>query len=228
MNLLWGGMMIVGIVYATITGNLEAVTTQALDSAKEAITLCIAMAGVMSFWVGLMRIAECAGIISGATAKLKPLLHFLFPGLPKDSDALEPIATNMVANFFGLGWAATPAGLDAMKKLQQLEKDKAGKRDLFHDGKDNSKSITREKTAWSQRASMEMCDFIIINISSLQLIPISIIAYRSQYGSVNPVGIVGPAILATMISTLAAVVFIKVMHLIRKEGESMDKGGCER
>ena len=185
MNYLWGGMIIIAVIYGALTGNLDAVTDQALSSAKEAVRLCITMAGAMAFWVGIMRIAEKAGMVNRAASALAPLLGFLFPTVPKDSFARRYIATNMVANFLGLGWAATPAGLSAMKELKRLEETEG-------------------------RATSAMCDFLIINISSLQLIPVNIIAYRSQYGSVSPAAIVGPAILATSVSTLAAVVFIKI------------------
>ena len=124
LNYLWGMMLLIGVVYAAITGNLPAVTDAALDSAKEAVTLCITMTGVMAFWVGLMRIAENAGIIAWATRKLKPFLRFLFPDLPPEHPANEYIATNMIANIFGLGWAATPAGLKAMEELGKLEEDR--------------------------------------------------------------------------------------------------------
>ncbi len=186
MNYLWGGMILIGVVYGALTGNLDAVTAQSLASAKEAITLCITMAGAMAFWVGIMRIAERAGIIERAAHKMEPVLNFLFPTVPKESAARTHIATNMVANILGLGWAATPAGLSAMKELKKLD-------------------------AESGRATNAMCDFLIINISSLQLIPVNIIACRSQYGSVNPAAIVGPGIVATAVSTAAAVVFCKIM-----------------
>ena len=191
LNYLWGFMLIIGVVYAAITGNLPAVTDSALDSAKEAVSLCITMTGVMAFWVGLMRIAENAGIISAATRRLKPFLRFLFPNLPPDHTANKYIATNMISNIFGLGWAATPAGLKAMEELERLEEDR--------------------QSVQKGVASNEMCNFLILNISSLQLIPVNIIAYRSQYGSVNPTAILGPAILATAVSTLTAVIFCKVM-----------------
>lgn len=97
LNYLWGFMLLIGVVYAAITGNLPVVTDAALDSAKEAVTLCITMTGVMAFWVGLMRIAEHAGIIAAATRKLKPFLRFLFPDLPVAHPANEYIATNMIA-----------------------------------------------------------------------------------------------------------------------------------
>ena len=124
MNYLWGGMIIVGVIYGALTGRLDAVTDQALASAKEAITLCITMAGVMAFWVGIMRIAERAGMVEQAARSLNPVMGFLFPNLPKDSPARTYIAMNMVANFLGLGWAATPAGLSAMKELEKLEEER--------------------------------------------------------------------------------------------------------
>ena len=188
MNYLWGGMIVIGVIYGAVTGRLDAVTDQALSSAKEAVTLCITMAGVMAFWVGIMRIAERAGMVEQAARKLNPLMNFLVPAGPHASAARTYLATNMVANFLGLGWAATPAGLSAMKELKKLDAEQG-------------------------RATDAMCDFLILNISSLQLIPVNIIAYRSQYGSVNPAAIVGPAILATAISTGAAVLFIKLRQL---------------
>lgn len=192
LNYLWGFMLIIGILYAAVTGNLPSLTDAALSSSKEAVTLCITMLGVMSFWMGLMRIAENAGIIAGATKRLMPFLRFLFPRLPPEHKANEYIATNMIANIFGLGWAATPAGLKAMEALAELEKE-------------------RRTPAPRGSASNEMCTFLIINISSLQLIPVNIIAYRGQYGSVNPAAIIGPAMAATAISTVLAVIFCKVM-----------------
>lgn len=111
MNYLWGFMIILGIVYAAITGTLPEVTQAAIDSSKEAVTLCITMIGVMSLWMGLMRIAEKGGIIRSAVKCLKPFLRFLFPGIPKNHLANQYIAENFIANVFGLGWAATPAGL---------------------------------------------------------------------------------------------------------------------
>ena len=110
MNYLWGFMIVSGIIYAAFTGSLPEVTQAAIDSSKEAVTLCITMTGVMSLWMGLMRIAEKAGIIAGAVKGMKPLLRFLFPTIPKNHLANQYIAENFIANVFGLGWAATPAG----------------------------------------------------------------------------------------------------------------------
>ena len=196
MNYLWAGMMLVGIVYAAFHGTLPQVTEGALDAAKEAVSLCITMTGVMSFWVGLMKIAEKTGMIAGLSRKLKPILQFLFPDIPKGHIANEYIATNFIANVFGLGWAATPAGLKAMEALADLEKERGNGGDA---------------------ASDEMCTFLILNISSLQLISVNLIAYRSQYGSANPAAIVGPGIVATVCSTLAAVIFCKIINRRRKK-----------
>lgn len=198
MNYLWGFMILIGVVFAAFNGTLPEVTEAAVSSAKEAVALCITMMGVMSFWVGIMRIAENAGIIEGATKKLKPFLRFLFPDIPKDHPANRFIATNMIANVFGLGWAATPAGLRAMEELAKLEKERRNGR-------------LPEPVRRRGIASNEMCTFLIINISSLQLIPVNVIAYRSQYGSVNPAAIVGPGIVATMASTIVAVIYCKMM-----------------
>lgn len=198
MNYLWGGMIIVGILYGAATGNMQAVGEEALNSAKEAVTLCITMVGVMSLWVGFMEVAKDSGLIGGMTRRIRPLVGFLFPSLPKGHGAWEHITTNMIANFLGLGWAATPAGLRAMEELGKLEEDRRS-------GK--MPGPVRKKGF----ASNEMCTFLIINISSLQLIPVNIIAYRSQYGSVSPTAIVGPGIVATMVSTGVAVLFCKLM-----------------
>ncbi len=196
MNYLWGGMILVGILYGAVTGNLEAVTQAALDSAREAVNLCVVMAGVMALWVGIMKIAEKSGLIGQITNKMGPLLNFLFPRIPKNHPCRQYIASNMIANILGLGWAATPAGLKAMEELGNLEENR--RKGLFP-------GPARER-GW---ASNEMCIFLIMNVSSLQLIPVSVIAYRSQYGSPSPAAIVGPALAATAISTVAALVYCK-------------------
>lgn len=189
LNDLWAGMILVGIIYGALTGRMADVTNAALDSSKEAVTLCITMLGVMSFWVGLMEIAQRSGLIAAASRKLQRVVHFLFPDVPEGHEANRHITTNIIANILGLGWAATPAGLMAMKSLQEVNPNK-------------DKSI----------ASRDMCTFLILNISSLQLIPINIIAYRSQYGSVNPAGIVGAGIVATLVSTVVGVAFAMAMR----------------
>ena len=136
-----------------------------------------------------MRIAENCGIISGAANMLNPFLRFMFPKIPKGHKANEYISTNIIANVFGLGWAATPAGLKAMEEMGQLN-------------------------CHSKIASKDMCTFLILNVSSFQLIPVNMIAYRSQYGSANPASILGPAMVGTCFSTLAGIIFSKFMYAL--------------
>lgn len=202
MNYLWAGMILLGIFYAAFHGTLPEVSKAAIDSAKEAVMLCVTMLGVMSFWVGLMRIAQKAGLIKQAEKGLRPILRLLFPSLPKDHIANQYIAANMIANIFGLGWAATPAGLKAMEALADWNEE-------------NCKHYGTTKYRVKGTASKEMCTFLILNISSLQLIPVNIIAYRGQYGSTAPLAIVGPAIAATCCSTAAAVVFCLIQNIRR-------------
>ena len=191
MNYLWAFMILSGVIFSAFHGTIPAVTGAVLDSAKEAVTLCITMTGVMSFWMGLMRIAERGGVIAGLSRKLKPVLRFLFPQIPPGHVANEQIAANMIANIFGLGWAATPAGIKAMEELAKLN-------DMRKEADD------------------AMCAFLVINISSLQLIPVNIIAYRSQYGSVNPTAVVLPGLIATIISTVAGIIYCKLKYTKNK------------
>ncbi len=197
LNYLWGMMIIIGIIYGAIQGRMPDVTNAILDSSKEAVTLCITMVGIMSVWVGLMEIAKTSGLIQSATNMIRPFIHFIFPDIPKNHPANEYITTNIIANILGLGWAATPAGLKAMDALATLEEERG-----------NPEYLSKKK---NRTASREMCAFLVINISSLQLIPVNIIAYRAQYGSVNPADIILPAILATSASTITGIIFCKLM-----------------
>lgn len=207
-------MILIGVIYGTVTGNIDAVSEAFLSSAKEAVTLCITMLGVMALWTGIMEIAKEAGLIRSISGRIQPLIHFLFPGLPEGHEAQTHITTNFISNFLGLGWAATPAGLKAMESLAELEEER---RKTI--GKDSGGMVIRGKEKPRSRSAMprgvasnEMCTFLILNISSLQLIPVNVIAYRAQYGSVNPTAIVGPGIVATLVSTGVAVLFCKVME----------------
>lgn len=182
LNYLWGFMIVIGVIVGVMTGRISEISMATINSSKEAISLCITMLGFMSLWTGIMNIAKSSGIIGAFTKGIRPLLRILFPDIPRDHVVNEYIASNMIANIIGLGWAATPMGLKAMKELSTLN--------------DNN-----------EIASVDMCTFLIINISSLQLIPVNIIAYRSQYGSINPAEILGAAILATLFSTAIGVLF---------------------
>lgn len=210
MNLLWAGMIIIGVVYGGLTGNLSAVGDAAITYSKEAVTLGISMLGVMAFWMGLMEIATKAGIIEALSKKVQPLFHWLFPRIPLGSKAQEYMTTNMVANFLGLGWAATPAGLQAMEELDRIRNQVKGKEEHAN----NSAQI--EKVNEIKYATDEMCTFLVLNISSLQLIPINIIAYRSEYGSVSPTAVLVPAIIATFFSTVVGVIFCKIKSKNKK------------
>ncbi len=194
LNKLWGIMLLAGIVVAAFTGKIGEAGTAAIDSSKEAVTLCIAMLGVMSMWTGIMNVAKKAGLIDAMTRALRPALRFFFPGVPEGHRANEYIASNIIANMLGLGWAATPYGLKAMEEMKELN---------------NGSHI----------ASADMCTFLIINISSLQLIPVNIIAYRSEYGSISPTSIIGMGLVATLVSTAAGVLFsVMARRFGRKDG----------
>ena len=191
LNYMWGFMVIIGIIVGVFTGKISDVGVTTINSTKEAVTLCITMLGVMAFWTGIMNIAKKSGLTDALTKALRPLIRSLFPDIPKDAVVNEYIASNMIANILGLGWAATPMGLKAMVELKKLNHD-------------------------SEVASCDMCTFLIINISSLQLIPVNIIAYRSQYGSINPAEILGAAIIATTISTIVGIIFSIISRKISK------------
>lgn len=197
LNVIWALMILIGIVTGILNGNMEAVGNGALESAGSAVTLCITMMGILSMWTGLMQIARASGLLERMAQWLAPVLRFLFPKLKPDSKATEYIATNMVANVLGLGWAATPAGIKAMEELAALEEERG------------TPGYTKGKGEIPRAASAEMCTLLVMNMSSLQLIPINMIAYRSQYGSSSPAAIVAPVIVATVISTIVAVIFCK-------------------
>lgn len=194
LNYIWAFMILIGVVFGAMQGNMQQITEAAIELAGEAVSLCITMLGVMSLWTGLMEIAQRAGLISRLTRLLSPFISWMFPRLPQEHEARDHIATNIIANMLGLGWAATPAGLQAMTKLREWNEEQC-----------------RYQGGDVRIASKEMCIFLIINISSLQLIPVNMIAYRSQYGSANPAAVVGPGLVATLISTLVAIVFCKIM-----------------
>lgn len=198
LNYLWAAMIVIGIIYGVLTGNMEAVTNGALDSSKEAISLCLNMCGIMALWMGLMEIAATSGLIEVLTKKISPFVSFLFPRIPKDHPSRAAISTNIIANVLGLGWAATPAGLRAMEELAKLEEERGNPA--------YQKGMKGERIA-----SNEMCIFLIVNISSLQLIPVNMIAYRSQYGSVMPTAVIAPGLVATLSTALLAVVYCKFM-----------------
>lgn len=198
LNILWVIMIAGGIFFAAFHGTMGQITESFISSSTEAVNLCIFMLGVIGVWNGMMEIAVKSGLMKKIAKTMYPFIHWLFPDIPPRHKANEYIAANMAANILGLGWAATPAGLKATRELQKLEEG-------------------------GGRASDMMCAFLVLNISSLQLVPINMIAYRSQYGSVNPAAVVLPAICATMISTMAGIVFIKIMEITRYNGKKCNR-----
>lgn len=208
---LWGGMLLIGIVYGVLAENVDEVTKAFVSCSGEAVSLCISMAGITAMWTGMMKIAENSGLVTELAAKMRPLIRFLFPKLDTESKAAHYICLNFLSNVLGLSWASTSSGLCAMKELKelQLQKENAEKNTEDSGKKDAVKNS-------SMIASNEMCTFLIINVSSLQLIPVNMIAYRAKYGSADPTAIVGPAILATAVSTAVAVIFCRIAGKYKK------------
>ncbi len=190
-----------------------AVTDGAIQASKEAVTLCITMLCVMTLWTGVLEIGHRSGLVDQLAGRMGPILTFLFPRLDPDGKARKQISVNVTANILGLGWAATPARLKAMEELKKVEEERRKGGAARQKDTPGQEDTAGQRAAARQAgtASNEMCTFLIINISSLQLIPMNMIVYRSQYGSVNPTAIVGPALAATFISTVVAVIFCRVM-----------------
>lgn len=185
LNYIWGFMILASIVVAFFTGRIELVTKSILDSSKQAIDLCIGLLGIMCFWCGIMQIVQKSGALEGLSSFLRPLMKFLFPNLKKDSPALNAMMLNIMANFLGLGNAATPLGLKAMNELQKINYNK-------------------------ESATNEMCMFIILNTACIQLIPTTIIAIRTQAGSTNPTSIIAPIWIASFIAVTTGITLIKM------------------
>ena len=190
-----------------------AVTDGAIQASKEAVTLCITMLCVMTLWTGVLEIGHRSGLVDQLAGRMGPILTFLFPRLDPDGKARKQISVNVTANILGLGWAATPARLKAMEELKKVEEERRKGGAARQKDTPGQEDTAGQRAAARQAgtASNEMCTFLIINISSLQLIPMNMIVYRSQYGSVNPTAIAGPALAATFISTVVAVIFCRVM-----------------
>jgi spore maturation protein A len=188
-------MIIVGVVAAAFTGSLNPLTNAAVSSAQDAVSLCVKMLGIIAMWSGMMKIAEDSGLVPALAGKMSPLLRFLFPNLPPGGPAVKYISANFIANILGIGWAATPAGLKAMEELQKLNPRK-------------------------DAATKSMCMFLIFNMSSLQLVSVNIIAYRAECGSKNPAEIIGAGLLATLVSTAAAVLCAKIFEALAPEERS--------
>jgi spore maturation protein A len=179
-NYIWLFMLLSGVVAAIAQGRIDLVTTASLTGAKEAVAVCIGLISILVFWLGMMRIAQDAGLLEKLARILKPVAKFLFPSVPTDHPAMGYILSNMSANLFGLGNAATPMGLKAMEELQKLNPD-------------------------PKVATPAMCTLLALNTSGLTLVPTTLIGIRMKYGSVDPTDIIGPTLLATFIATSIAI-----------------------
>ena len=187
LNYVWGGMVLVSLIVAIFAGNTEAVTGGALDGAKAAVETCIGLLGSMCLWTGLAQIARDSGLVGIFAKLMKPVTKILFPKLKQDSPALRAIVLNMVANLLGMGNAATPLGISAMKELDRLNRHKAS-------------------------ASDEMCMFVVINTASIQLIPSTVIALRQMYGSAAPSEIIVPVWICSIGAVLVGVISAKIFQ----------------
>lgn len=179
-NWIWLFFIVISVVVAAVTGKMDTATQAAFEGAKSGVTISFGLISIMVFWLGMMRIAEDAGLLVKLARLLRPLVRWLFPDIPKDHPAIGYIMSNLSANLFGLGNAATPMGIKAMQELQKLNPDK-------------------------ETATPAMCTLLALNTSSITIVPTTLIAIRMNYESANPSEIIGSTLAATFIATLAAI-----------------------
>ena len=189
LNILWPIFIILSFIYALISGKVNEVNNGIFESLTDAAELSITFLGTMCLWTGIMEIAKQTSLIDKMTNLLKPLINFLFPDLKRNESAKQEISMNMIANILGLGNAATPLGIKAMKTMQ----------------KENTKKDTLTNS---------MMMFIVINTASIQLIPTNVIAIRTSLNSQNATGIILPVWIATIIAAIVGIAFTK--FLIKK------------
>jgi spore maturation protein A len=200
MNVVWFALILLAVVVGALTGNLQEVSDAALSSASTAVELAIGLIGVMALWLGLMKIAEKAGLVAALSRLLRPLLVRIFPEVPADHPAMGSMVMNIAANMLGLGNSATALGLKAMEDLQKINRDK------------NS-------------ASNPMATFLAINTSSVTIVPATVIALRVSAGSTAPAEIILPAILATLVSTVVGVTAARLYQRFTKPQTANGENG---
>jgi spore maturation protein A len=193
-NIIWVALFCIGIFYAAINGTMAQVNKAIFSSASEAVTLCLGLASVLIFWLGLMKIAEKSGLLDKLAHLFRPLIRRIFPEVPGDHPAMGYIMSNLIANLFGLGNAATPMGIKAMEELKKLN------------GGRNT-------------PSRSMITLLALNTSGMTLIPATVIAIRMQYDSKVPAAIVGPTLLATLCTTISALLIDRYFYYRRKRKE---------
>ena len=189
-NIIWVLLTVIGILFAMINGTMEEVNEAVFKGASEAVTLCIGLISVLVFWLGMMRIAEHAGLLEKLSQLFRPFVKRLFPEIPTNHPAMGYILSNMMANLFGLGNAATPLGIKAMEQLKVL-----------NGGKDD--------------ASRSMITFLVINTASVTLIPTTVIAIRMNYDAASPTDIAWSALLATCLSAITALIIDRLFYYRR-------------
>jgi len=194
-NYIWVGLLLMGFIVGIFNGRIDEVTKAAMDSAQSAVMVCIGLLGVMCLWTGLMKIAEKSGLVNSIGKLVRPILRFLFPDIPKDHPALGAIVMNLVANFLGLGNAATPLGIKAMNELQSLNKDK-------------------------KTATDSMCMFLVLNTAAIQLIPATIIALRTSEGSKKPAEIIVCIWIASICATIMGIIAAKLLAKVWNEKQN--------
>ncbi|SFL99019.1 nucleoside recognition domain-containing protein [Salibacterium qingdaonense] len=187
---IWMFLLGAGIITAMFNGRMEEVSEALFKGAEDAVTLCFGLVSIMVFWLGIMNVARNSGLLDQFTTWLRPAVVRLFPDIPPDHPAMGYILSNMTANLMGLGNAATPMGIKAVKEMKKLNDDR-------------------------DEASRSMITFMALNTAGLTLIPTTVIAVRMNYGSSEPAEIVGAAILATGCSTACALVIDRFFHLRR-------------
>lgn len=190
-NKIWGFFLVVGIVFCLFTNKTEVLNTEILNSCKSSFEMAIKIFPVIALWLGISKIAEKSGLLNKLSLKLSSILKFIFPEIPKGHVSLSYISSNIIANMFGLGNAATPFGLKAMQSLQEL----------------NDKKDT---------ASRSMITFLVLNTSGVTIIPTTIISLRMMYESLNPTSILVPCIIITLISTLAGLIMDRILYRCSK------------
>lgn len=197
LNYIWFVMLVTGFVVGIMNGRVDEITQAVVDSSKNAVEISIGLLGIMCLWTGLMEVAEKSGIVRSIAKTVRPVMEFLFPGIPKGHPASGAIVMNLVANFLGLGNAATPLGIKAMNELQKLNPDK-------------------------DTATDEMSMFLVLNTSCIQFIPATIIALRASFGSKNPAEVIGTIWVASICAFITGIVAAKTLSYFFK-GKSQAK-----
>ena len=187
LNYIWFGLMATALVVAAVNGTAEAVTKGAVEAASTAVQIAIGLVGIMTLWLGMMRVAEAAGLVSLVGRALRPLLRWLFPDVPATHPAAGAIVLALAANMLGLNNAATPLGIKAMEELQTLNPDK-------------------------DTASNAMVTLMAVTTAGVQLIPASMIGVLAAAGSTNPTAIIAPTILATSVGTVAGLIAARLLQ----------------